>query len=64
MKDLSERERQVLTLLAKGYDNARIARELIISEHTVKNHISSIYNKLGVHDRVCATRRAIESGLA
>ncbi|MGE5550599.1 MAG: response regulator [Bacteroidota bacterium] len=64
IESLSDREKQVLMLLAQGLDNAQIGRALFISEYTVKNHISSIYNKLGVHDRVCATRRAIQGGLA
>ena len=64
IENLSEREKQILTLVAQGLDNAQIGRELFISEYTAKNHISNIYNKLGVHDRVCATRRAIEGGLS
>jgi DNA-binding NarL/FixJ family response regulator len=60
---LSEREKQVLRLVADGKENDEIARELFISRHTVKNHISSILLKLRVSNRiqaaVCAVRAAI-----
>ena len=60
---LSEREKQVLRLVADGKENDEIARELFISRHTVKNHISSILHKLKVANRiqaaVCAVRAAI-----
>jgi DNA-binding NarL/FixJ family response regulator len=60
---LSEREQQVLRLVADGMENDEIARELFISRHTVKNHISSILLKLRVTNRiqaaVCAVRAAI-----
>jgi len=49
--DLSGREKEILRLIAKGYNNLEIARELFIAEQTVKNHLSDIYFKLGVHDR-------------
>jgi DNA-binding NarL/FixJ family response regulator len=49
---LSRREREVLGLLAKGLDNKQIADSLFLAEQTVKNHISIIYSKLGVRDRV------------
>ena len=49
--DLSERELEVLGLMAQGLDNEEIARELIISEGTVKNYVTSIYAKLGVPTR-------------
>ncbi|MGD0724033.1 MAG: response regulator transcription factor [Spirochaetia bacterium] len=51
LQDLSRREKEILQLIAKGYDNSEIARELFIAEQTVKNHLSDIYLKLGVHDR-------------
>jgi DNA-binding NarL/FixJ family response regulator len=51
VRTLSRREKEILHLVAKGYDNTEIARELFIAEQTVKNHISDIYFKLGVHDR-------------
>ena len=50
--ELSAREREVLDCIARGYDNKQIARKLSIAVQTVKNHVSSIYFKLGVHDRV------------
>ena len=50
-KSLTPREREVFTLIAKGYDNAQVAEELHMAEHTVRNHVSMIYSKLGVQDR-------------
>jgi DNA-binding NarL/FixJ family response regulator len=50
-KSLTRREREVFTLIATGYDNAQIAEELHMAEHTVRNHVSMIYSKLGVQDR-------------
>ena len=48
---LSQRENEVLDLILKGYPNEMIALELFISNNTLKKHIQSIYNKLGVHSR-------------
>jgi len=48
---LTERERELMNLLSRGLSNAEIARELVIAPKTVKNHLSHIYAKLGVHDR-------------
>ncbi len=50
-KSLTQREREVFTLIATGYDNAQIGQELHMAEHTVRNHVSTIYTKLGVQDR-------------
>jgi len=50
-KSLTPREREVFTLIATGYDNAQIAEELHMADHTVRNHVSMIYSKLGVQDR-------------
>jgi DNA-binding NarL/FixJ family response regulator len=60
---LTEREGQVLQLLARGLANKQIALELGISEHTVKFHISSIYTKLGVTNRTEAVRVGVHLGL-
>lgn len=60
---LTERENQVLQLLARGLANKQIAAALSISEHTVKFHITSIYTKLGVTNRAEAVRAGIQAGL-
>lgn len=54
IKLLSSREYEILELIATGYSNIEIAKELFISEKTVKNHITSIYNKIEVDNRVKA----------
>lgn len=63
VNELSNREKEVLRLLAQGFDNKEIANRLFIAEQTVKNHVSIIYSKLGVHDRVQASRKADEIGI-
>jgi DNA-binding NarL/FixJ family response regulator len=60
---LSERELEVLKLIAIGKDNAQIARELFISPKTVKNHISNILMKLQIENRIQAAVYAVRSGL-
>ena len=60
---LTEREEQVLKLLARGLDNAAIARELVLATRTVQNHVSAIYDKLGVNSRTEAMLCAIRHGL-
>ncbi len=60
---LSEREREVLRLLANGLGNAEIAQTLFLSEGTVKNYVSMIFSKLGVTDRTQAAILAIRAGL-
>jgi DNA-binding NarL/FixJ family response regulator len=60
---LSDREREVLDLLAQGDSNGRIASRLSISEKTVRNHVSNIFAKLAVADRAQAIVRAREAGL-
>ena len=60
---LSEREREVLDLVARGFDNRRIARELFLSEKTVRNHVSILLGKLEAADRAEAIARARRAGL-
>jgi DNA-binding NarL/FixJ family response regulator len=60
---LSERETQILRLVARGHDNTEIAQELYLSPSTVKNHVSSILEKLGVDSRVQAAVRAARAGI-
>jgi DNA-binding NarL/FixJ family response regulator len=61
--ELSDREIQVLKLIANGKDNAQIARELFISPKTVKNHISNILMKLQIDNRIQAAVYAVRSGI-
>lgn len=61
--DLTEREREILQLLAQGKNNGQIAMQLVLSGHTVRNYVSSIFSKLQVADRAEAIVRAREAGL-
>lgn len=61
---LTERETDVLRLVAQGQSNKQIARALDVSEQTIKSHVSSIFSKLGVQSRTQATLYAIRTGLA
>ena len=63
LSQLSDREREVLQLLATGLSNTDIAHRLFLSEGTVKNYISTIFSKLGVTDRTQAALLAIRAGL-
>lgn len=63
LKKLNEREIQILTFIAQGYDNREIAERLHLAEQTVKNNISVLYTKLRVDNRVQASLKAIEAGL-
>jgi DNA-binding NarL/FixJ family response regulator len=60
---LTEREREVLELMARGMDNRRIARELFLSDKTVRNHVSNVLTKLDAEDRGEAINRARNAGL-
>jgi DNA-binding NarL/FixJ family response regulator len=60
---LTEREEEVVRLMAGGFSNKEIARALGTAEGTVKNHVSSILAKLGVRDRTRAVLKALEAGL-
>lgn len=62
VNQLSSREKEILQLMAEGLDNKEIAGKLYIAEQTVKNYVSIIYSKLGVRDRVQASRMVLESG--
>jgi DNA-binding NarL/FixJ family response regulator len=61
--ELTEREREILELVAQGLANAEIAGKLSISLKTVRNHVSNIFNKMQVTDRVQAALRAREAGM-
>ncbi len=61
-QSLSGREREILRLAMRGHDNARIGAELFISDKTVRNHVSRIYEKLGVGSRAQAIALAFEKG--
>ncbi|MGE5606365.1 MAG: response regulator [Bacteroidota bacterium] len=61
--ELSNREKEILSLIAQGYDNKEIAKRLYIGEQTVRNYVSIIYCKLGVRDRVLVSKMASKAGL-
>ena len=61
--ELTEREVEVLELIARGLNNAEIPRRLVVSDKTVRNHVSSVFSKLHVADRAQAIVRARDSGL-
>lgn len=63
IKELSNKEKEILGLIAKGYNNREIAHRLFIAEQTVKNYVSIIYLKIGARDRIHAARIAVEAGI-
>lgn len=63
MAQLTPREREVLTLIAHGFNNSQIAEQLWLSEATVKTHLARILMKLGLHDRAQAVAAAYKAGL-
>jgi DNA-binding NarL/FixJ family response regulator len=60
---LSQREREIVSLVAQGYKNREMAEKMYISEQTVKNHLHNIFDKLGVSDRLELALYAIHKGL-
>lgn len=60
---LTERETEILRLMAGGYSNKEIANALNVAEGTIKNHVSNILSKFGVRDRTRAVLKALESGV-
>ena len=63
LQELTEREREVLGLLADGLTNAAIAERLVVSVHTVRNHIANLSTKLGAHSKLEALSIAVRDGL-
>jgi len=63
LRCLTPREREILTLIGSGLTNTQIAADLFISENTVKTHVSRVFDKLGVHERVQAVIIAYDTGL-
>ena len=63
LSELSDRDREILHLLGRGFTNAEIAQSLFLTEGTVKNYVSNILSKLGVTDRTQAALFAVRAGL-
>lgn len=64
MDKLTSREKEILSLISKGFDNNDIADKLVISDKTVRNHVSNIYRKLEVSDRTQAALLGMKNGMA
>ncbi|TAH50721.1 MAG: response regulator transcription factor [Chloroflexota bacterium] len=62
MDSLSNLEKEIVILVAKGYSNREIAEKLRLAKQTVRNYLSIIYEKLGVHNRVALSNLAHERG--
>ncbi|BBC33215.1 hypothetical protein SGFS_045090 [Streptomyces graminofaciens] len=62
LSTLTRREREILDLVARGYDNRRIARALTLADKTVRNNVSAIFGKIGVNQRAQAVVRARQAG--
>jgi DNA-binding NarL/FixJ family response regulator len=60
LAELGRREREILLLIGKGYDNASIGAQLFLGEQTVKNYVYAIYNKLGEHNRIKVMQYALQ----
>jgi DNA-binding NarL/FixJ family response regulator len=60
---LSEREREILALIASGHSNKEVAKKLYLTENTVKTHLANLFQKLGVHDRAEAVAEGLKRGL-
>lgn len=60
---ITQREKEILELVAKNYSNTEIARQLFISVSTVKSHISTIFEKLNANGRIQATLFAVKMGI-
>ncbi|MBU4314769.1 MAG: LuxR C-terminal-related transcriptional regulator [Actinobacteria bacterium] len=63
LKEMNEREKEILTLIAQGHTNKEISKKIFIAEQTVKNYVSDIYNKIGLHDRAQVSILAIKAGI-
>lgn len=59
----TQREKEVLALILKGYKNNEIAKELFITNHTVKAHLAKIYDKIGVNNKVQAAIYVLQNGM-